>query len=102
MKENIFSALFCKRKTKKENDFLRNEFISFIKIYYDELYFNKTIITDIKAEEKTKEYILHITTHRPGILIGKQGRDIERLNSYLNKNFNKPVRIIIIENTLWY
>lgn len=40
---------------------------------------------------------VNIYTQRPGLVIGRGGRDIDELNLILKKYFNKPVKVNLIE-----
>lgn len=65
-------------------------------------------ITSFKLEQTETEDILTISTCRPGILIGKGGRRIDALKAYLQeavtnrgKEFEKTLRIVLIEDRMW-
>lgn len=59
-------------------------------------------ITDIKVIKKGDSTNVVITTHRPGILIGKGGRDIDDLKLCLQEEFGQNLEIRIVENKMWY
>jgi len=66
-------------------------------------------ITDINLSTDTDKngylYYINITTHLPGILIGKQGKDINALEKLIKKHitvFKGSIKLNIIENKLWY
>ena len=62
------------------------------------------IITDVKFEEKDNEYVVTIITHRPGLIIGYHGKDIDNLTAYLNRFkdvYDKPITVKIDECKLW-
>lgn len=55
-------------------------------------------ITRIEWNDATKE--VAITLHRPGVLIGRRGEDIEKLTKYLKRNVHDKVKIKVIEDHL--
>lgn len=60
-------------------------------------------ITEVKVFEEKSKFILKITTHRPGILIGRGGSTIDALKNWLNNGeFSKPVEIDIQESKMWH
>lgn len=74
-----------------------------IGFYFDEhdIYRSVLEITDIQSKFKSNEIIITITLGRPGLLIGKGGKDIDKLTKYLTRRFDKEVQIKIIESKLW-
>ena len=79
-------------------------FRKYVSLYFYEEYNSEIIscFTDVKIFEEKTKFTLQITTHRPGILIGKGGRTIDALKEYLNKGqFPKPVQIDIKESKMW-
>lgn len=74
-----------------------------IDFYFDEYDVNRAIleITDVKSKFISKKIIITITLCRPGLLIGKQGKDIDKLTAYLSRRFDKEVQIKILESKLW-
>jgi len=73
-------------------------------LFYSYHGYSKTLtdITNVRFFETKEYYTVEITTHRPGIVIGKGGRDIDELEKYLNDDcFNKPVKILLLECQLW-
>ena len=83
---------------------------SILKTYFDGCYevdpIEKNIttyslgITNIEFHFEKDLLILSITLLRPGLLIGKGGRTIDKLSEHLNGS-KKPVKIHIIESKLW-
>jgi len=62
----------------------------------------ETTITDVKILENNADAVtIEITTHRPGILIGKAGHFIDSLIEYLNEDSEKEIKISIKECQLW-
>jgi len=57
-------------------------------------------ITNLSFRKFKKEIVITITLERPGLLIGKGGSTINRLESYLSTP-ELPVNIEIIESRLW-
>lgn len=52
---------------------------------------------------KGHEYVtVEITTHRPGLLIGKGGRTIDALTERLTKELEIPVKIELTEDKMWH
>ena len=122
---------FLRRKKKEKlasnevSNYLKNEFKSFFEgIRFGEEYLDNPIIavplmkfgiTDIKVVEGTeltksklsiKTIDMYITLERPGILIGKGGQVINRLERYLNGPQHKDVlknkvNVKIFESKLW-
>ena len=64
-------------------------------------YLKKTLfvasIARIEIERDPKRVRIHIHTAKPGIIIGRQGADIEKLRLSCEKMINKPVNLNIIE-----
>jgi len=58
-------------------------------------------ITNILARKENGILVVKIELERPGILIGKGGKDFNVLHSYLEQELNCLVDIKIIESTLW-
>lgn len=57
------------------------------------------------SDIKDKKLIITITTRRPGIIIGKAGKDIDALTEYLRKEFpsKNQAEITIVEDKLdWF
>ena len=61
-------------------------------------------VTKIEVtESKTKGMSILIETHRPGLIIGKGGSDINGFKEYVCKELNKTdVQIDLKECKLWY
>jgi len=57
-------------------------------------------ITNLSFRRFKKETVITITLERPGLLIGKGGSTIDKLQEYLSTP-ELPVRINIIESRLW-
>jgi small subunit ribosomal protein S3 len=57
----------------------------------------KAGISRVILERTPKKVVLAIHTSRPGIVIGKSGKDIAQLEQELNKLTNKEVKILITE-----
>lgn len=73
-------------------------------MYYffkDEDWNYQNSITDIKVKEFHKKYEITVTTHMPGMLIGKAGRFIHSLEKSLMITHGKPVIILIKEDKMW-
>ena len=60
-------------------------------------------ITDIKVFDKGDFYSLQITTHKPGVLIGKGGHFIDEMRDFINykDEFDKPIKIDLQESKIW-
>ena len=84
-----------------DNKPFRKNVYSYLKILkeWDVHYLNA--ISDIQAVENNGKIEMTVTTHQPGILIGKAGREINALTKYLTKELKKEVKIFITENNLW-
>ena len=60
------------------------------------------IITKVECFENSKGLIILIETHRPGLLIGKGGEDIDHLTNYLKRDLNhNDITIDVRESKLW-
>lgn len=59
----------------------------------------KVTNVDIKLGEK--EHIVTVTLERPGLLIGKGGKDINALRERLTSGLGHPTKIDIIEDKQW-
>ena len=59
------------------------------------------LITDVSLTLGEKEHILTITLERPGLLIGKAGRDIDALRDRLTSGLGHPIKIHIVEDKQW-
>lgn len=72
--------------------------------FYEE--YNSNIIsafTEVKVFKEKDKYVVRITTHFPGILIGRQGRTIDELKNWLNNGeFLLPVEIKLLESKMWH
>ena len=60
------------------------------------------LITDVSIKLGEEKHILTITLERPGILIGKGGKDINSLTERLTKELGHPIEIHIIEDKQWH
>ena len=74
-----------------------------ISFYFEFYSINRAIleITDVKSKFTSKKIIITITLYRPELLIGKQGKDIDKLTNYLSRRFIKEVQIKLIDSKLW-
>ncbi|YBU89446.1 MAG: 30S ribosomal protein S3 [Candidatus Walczuchella monophlebidarum] len=64
---------------------------------YIEVHFSKSSISHIYIESTLKMIILTITSSRPGIIIGKGGKEIDKLKESLKKMTEKDVNINIYD-----
>lgn len=70
---------------------------------YNESFSISICFTEVKVFETKDKYTIQITTHRPGILIGKGGQTIDDLIKWLNEDgFNKLVEIDLKESKMWH
>lgn len=58
-------------------------------------------ITNIQVEIKEKLIIITVTLERPGLLIGKGGKDIDAISKRINEWLDKSVKIEIKESNIW-
>lgn len=58
-------------------------------------------IKDIKVKETKQHYDVIIDLERPGLLIGKGGETIKKLELRLTNFLGKKTKIKIIENKFW-
>ena len=59
------------------------------------------LITDVSLKLGDEEHTLTITLERPGLLIGKAGRDIDALQERLSSGLGHPTKILIVEDKQW-
>ena len=59
-------------------------------------------ITSVKVFKSHEYIIVKITTHKPGLLIGKGGRTIDALTERLTKELEMPVKIELTEDQMWH
>lgn len=60
--------------------------------------YNRLEIHGVDVDTQQKEQIdVTIRLHRPGLLIGKGGQDIDAVSELLSNNFGKTVKIHIVE-----
>ena len=64
-------------------------------------------VTDLDYEmvdddKRGEVMVIAITTHRPGILIGRRGELIDKYRTYMENAYSLPVRIQLNECTLWH
>jgi hypothetical protein len=59
------------------------------------------LITNVSLKLGKEEHTLTITLERPGLLIGKGGRDINALQERLTRGLGHPVKILIVEDKQW-
>lgn len=79
-------------------------FRRYISLYFYEDYNYEVIthFTDVRVLEEKFKFVVEITTHRPGILIGRQGSTVDGLKEWLNRGeFTKPVEVSIKESKMW-
>ena len=60
-----------------------------------------TSITYVKTFREKNELIIEIETHYPGILIGKGGRFIDGLKTYIEEEIKESIKLVLKECTLW-
>ena len=71
--------------------------------YYNSQHDMTSTITDVKFFQFKYNYEVEITTHRPGLMIGKAGRYIDELKEYINDGFfDMPVKIKLEECKIWF
>lgn len=95
------------RALRKENKY--KSFITLVTVNIEK-YFrdvaadkNEYGITKIDAIDTPSKLFVELSTSRPGICIGKCGREIDAMENYLSIVHNKSVKILIKEtNPLWY
>ena len=59
-------------------------------------------ISRIKSVEEDGGITVHIVTCRPGIVIGRRGEFIDRINGCLCEALRKPISIKLIEDIPWH
>lgn len=60
-------------------------------------------ITKVEVSKSKKGVTILIESHRPGLLIGKGGKNINELKEFLFKEFNrKDIYVDLKECKLWY
>ena len=99
--------LETKHHVPEENSQILKELKKLLSVFWSEDYSGcysniPTTITDLKITSITPgDITLQITTHRPGLIIGKAGKDFNELSKYLNKMMKKKVIIDLRESDLW-
>lgn len=91
---------------KKKKEQLNTRLFNLIRKCIYNFYLNNnqsvlSTITNLNFENSKESLKIKITTHRPGLLIGKQGKFISNLASNLKNVFEKEIKIDIIESKLW-
>lgn len=71
-----------------------------INVVYNDCNFLEMYIQGIRIEENEHEINVKVFTARPGILIGKQGLQIEDFEKILTNVFNKNTSINLEENLM--
>ena len=93
------------RKKRIREAALKKKVCRTIRTFFEYSDFNVSLIsmgiTDVSVEQNKKEMKITITLERPGLLIGKKGRVIDALETYLKDAFDTTVSIIIEESKLW-
>jgi ribosomal protein S3 len=58
-------------------------------------------ITDINFLTDKENIYIQIKTHTPGLLIGKHGSFVKKLNYFLKSESNKDIKIDIKDSDIW-
>ena len=89
--------------TQSQLEFIR-DFKAGFKLFYEEdvTTFYKLGITNIQFDFSKPNIEVVIELIKPGILIGKGGRNIDKLTSYLNNYLDTTLKINIVESKLWH
>jgi len=89
--------------TQSQLEFIR-DFKTAFRLFYEEdaptVY--KLGITNIEFDFSKPNIEVVIELIKPGILIGKGGRNIDKLTSYLNNYLDTTLKINIVESKLWH
>jgi ribosomal protein S3 len=80
---------------------MKKEVVDIIGMYFYATNFDTMSVTRIEVEENENDLNIHITTRRPGLLIGRHGRYIEQLSDHVSDKLERKVNFKIIEDTLW-
>ena len=84
---------------------IKKEVIKFMYLHYTDTDsgYSRVLnqITDITTVKNEDKIFVTITTHSPGIIIGKGGRSIDELKVYLERNLKIDIQIHLIENKMW-
>lgn len=62
---------------------------------------DKLRVTNVSMTLGKEEHTIIITLERPGLLIGKAGKDINALTERLTKGLGHPIKIKVIEDKQW-
>lgn len=95
-------ALFWETFTSNEVDsrLIRRDISSYFYGEYDQSVIS--FFTNIRVLEYNHKFVVEITTHRPGLLIGKGGKTVDALKEFLNKgDLPKKIEIDIKESKMW-
>ena len=62
---------------------------------------NNLKITDVLSREEKDRWVVWIHLQRPGLLIGRAGQDLDKLEKSLKTKMGKTVKVLIKEEELW-
>ena len=81
----------------------REPYLRAIRLYFNDYTYNVLhTITDVEVSKTKKETTITITTHRPGLVIGRMGKTIDGLQKYISKQTGENIEILLIESRLWF
>jgi ribosomal protein S3 len=90
--------IFIGFNIKIDSKLIKNSIIKYINTYQKDWNFDK-IITNINTFKNNKGLQIHITAHRPGLLIGKEGLILHKIINHLKKDLNESdIEITIYES----
>ena len=86
------------KKFEIDNGIYRKKLYSF---FYRTDWNYETLITKIRTFKERGGVTIEITTHRPGLIIGKGGRYINQMTKELSEDLNVPIKIKLNEEQMW-
>lgn len=60
-----------------------------------------TNVTDVIVKESSDKFQINIICFNASLIIGKEGRTIKDISSFMRKEMNKNVQLNVTENTFW-
>lgn len=74
-----------------------------MKRYFNKQDFNRLLdfITDVSATKEGDDIQLNIVTHKPSMLIGRNGNFVSGLREHIRNELNLKIKINILESNMW-
>lgn len=107
MKKQIYDFFNPWKRNKQVSVIIYQNYVKFNDIHFeiDTTHLNSIgfvdILTRVEKLSGNKIFVIKIICKRPGILIGKQGIDLDILKEKIQSEFKLPIKINIIEDNLF-